>query len=344
VRAIRRTILATALAAAALAVGPGAASACNDPIVRFSGTTPAGPGPGSPSEAGPGDSVAFVIGDAKEDASWSVSIAGRHITSGTGSRGDFVMPELGGESREVSVDVVVAHASTADDAGGPWPISFDVRYRGPATAPASPTSQPAEAPAAAPRLIAPEKSEPKQPATGSHPDGTGGATPQGGAPPASGPGGPGGTDSPSSPAGPNAGRAEPAAATVEARPSGATRRSDRSPALARAVLVIPDRVMEGSERESAVASLRSVDDEDIAATSVVIAIGIVLLLGAGGAGALALLRRRPAAPRPGMVVKASEAEVEAELQEMIAEQRLRESEEARRPGQVVGPASRDGPG
>jgi hypothetical protein len=54
---------------------------------------------------------------------------------------------------------------------------------------------------------------------------------------------------------------------------------------------------------------------------------LLLLLGAAAAGALVWLRRRPRLDKPG----ARELELEAELQEMIAEERAKQGRHLRRP-------------
>ena len=136
---------------AALAAGPGVGRACNNPYLSL-----------SQAGAQPGDVVHWTLANAEAGAEYGdVKIAGRTVQSGstvteTKPQGSFVMPDLGQRTMRVEVSTVVSH----DEEGGPWLANTIIEYRPPPPPPAdAPTETPAtpgsgaeeEKPTSAPR-------------------------------------------------------------------------------------------------------------------------------------------------------------------------------------------------
>jgi hypothetical protein len=144
-----------AVLAAAL-IAPASAGACDEPH-------------GSPDavEAGPGDEVGFVIPTTLEGAAYELTVEGedeavargRDETEEPGVSGEFTMPDLGSEARQVAVVVHVTHE--ADGADWRWEMPLD--YRGSESAPSPPASQPSSTPA--PPRPAPASTPASRPAT-----------------------------------------------------------------------------------------------------------------------------------------------------------------------------------
>jgi hypothetical protein len=368
---VRRIVVTAAATASTLALVP-AAWACNNPSAGPDGGTTANPGPGG-SGVEPGGAVGFVISDIDEGASFTVKVEGQTVLDDidddgrAGYRGSFAMPELGGPSRPVSVDITVTHATSAEDhENGSWPSpGFTVQYR----APAPPVTPPAETP---PAETAPAETPPEQPpttlqqapgTTGSTPGTAGGSPPAGaspvGPPPA---GGPGSSGSPRAPVSP-ASRAESPArvmARVAATKQSATEgratertwsaREKRAAAGTRSAaepVVAPERVRDWQSRPELPVAQPTVGDDDVPlSVPLAVALAMSLLLGVGGAG-IAMARRRrndDGGPPAEVAVQVQPDLVDAELQEMISEQRLRDKERTEEGDRAALVTIRDGPG
>jgi hypothetical protein len=103
-----RLALVAALAAAVVGTGAGTARACSN--LAFSITT---------LSVGPGGSVRFTISGTTAGAAWTVSISGYGaVKSGTATHDSvvdsFTMPSLGSTTHAVSVSATVAHADIED--------------------------------------------------------------------------------------------------------------------------------------------------------------------------------------------------------------------------------------
>lgn len=129
---------------------PLSASACNEPRISF-----------SPHEAGPGETVGYAISDTEAGAEYVVKVGGTRVAEGTdadggGLRGSFTMPDLGDEPTNTYVEILVAHEGTWADSGAmayrgrPAPVTSDPAQPG-ATEPAeTPAPVSSSTPAAAP--------------------------------------------------------------------------------------------------------------------------------------------------------------------------------------------------
>jgi hypothetical protein len=86
------------------------ASACNCPTLMITGPM----GAAAPHVAGPGDQVTYTVTELTSGATYSIlvdgtEIAGGQLQSGTQVSGTFVVPDLGGSSRNVNVEAKVTH-------------------------------------------------------------------------------------------------------------------------------------------------------------------------------------------------------------------------------------------
>src|SRR5688500_4103555 len=85
-----------------LAAAADAARACNLPKITV-----------SPPSAGPGEPVSWRIGDIEPRATYIVTVAGRGVADGEAGgsppSGSFSMPDLGGKSQSVFVEMEVRH-------------------------------------------------------------------------------------------------------------------------------------------------------------------------------------------------------------------------------------------
>ena len=144
--------------AALTALGAPAANACNEPrLDQGSGL--------SPGSLGPGDTGTLTVADTDQGAQYTLTLGdGQPLASGVdqtrepGFTAQFTMPDLGPEPRTVAVRLEVTHE------GGRWPSEATLRYVPPAPvqpAPAEP-SQPAGGPAPPPAAIG-EVSSPGEP-------------------------------------------------------------------------------------------------------------------------------------------------------------------------------------
>jgi hypothetical protein len=351
-----RTVISAAAVALSLAL-PAAAWPCNEPSGQRDGGQPAG-GTGS------GERVYFVISGVDEGATWTLSWEGASKpiegtvegTRGSDYHGSFPMPDLGNQNRTVHFSGEVVHEAHADGRG-PWPLSVSVQFRGGPPASPSPSPPPVEQPSApqhrpAPieqpstRRTRPAPVDVKAP-TNAQPLGGGGSFPAGGTGgwPPSGPAGPGGgPGTPSSPFDPSGGPVGSAIADSGFAAEGSSAgRSGRVPEPVRTPL--SERAADGAGVPAVpLAAPPAREDADGPGRIVLV---LVALTAAGVAAALAVRRRRGGSGRAALSdvpLVPSDPAVEAELQEIIAEERakLDEVRDERSPGEMA--AARDDPG
>ena len=280
----------------------GAASACNDPTIALNGTT----------QAGPGQVVPFSFANTAAGATYTVSVNGEVMASGTASgpsvSGSFVMPNLGSSSTPVDVGGRVVHDDTAPY---DWPSSASLTYVPPVSP--APTAPPASASPPPPNT---------SPASRSQPTATRGAAPQTSAPAASsgtpvaghaGAGTAAHTSVPvaASQAVPGTGTAHVFSAPVSTARviAGRHQRQARAIARARATSLALGLPVGRVARSLVPASSRTnAGDETLL---IVVGSALLVLIALGGGGALAagiLRRRRPQAPP--MVAAVDESEVQ----------------------------------
>jgi hypothetical protein len=307
-----------------LAAGPPAASACNQPYISV--TT---------ASAEPGDVVYWSIGNADLGAAYDgLRIAGREVVPpGTVTEpkphGSFVMPDFGDRPISVSVETVVSH----DHEGGPWHRSATIQYRPPVAPPQSPATpiQPSEPVQA----LDPAEPERKHEPQGSRPAPGPPTDPPRGHDPAS--GGPGRT-----PSDPAVERQEPVQSAVPLRAAPVA--EDRSAVVAkpRQLEAREPGALPGARPVRAVPlvpatrrALPSPDREEPTPAIIVAGLSCLLVCAVAGTGWW-LLRRRgfsagpaietpalPRSPPSAAAVTADDLRLEAELQELIAEERAR---------------------
>jgi hypothetical protein len=266
------------------------------------------------------------------------------------------MPDLGSRSRTVDFDVRVVHEAH-DDGAGPWGSSFKVQYRGgppsspspsspPVEQPSAPQSQPAPVEKPSARRTRPAPVDVRAP-TNAQPLGGGGSFPAGGTGgwPPSGPAGPGGgPGTPSSPFDPSGGPVGAAIADSDFAAEGSSAaRSGRVLEPVRTPL--SERAADGAGVPAApLAAPPAREDADGSGRIVLV---LVALTAAGVGAALAVRRRRGGSGRAALSdvpLVPSDPAVEAELQEIIAEERakLERVRDERSPAEMA--AARDDPG
>jgi hypothetical protein len=301
------------------AAGGGVAQAC---ITQ--GAAVAGLGSSADAPLHPADSSVWKITNLGAGATYTVSIEGREIASGTTTAagpatGSFTMGNYGPEPQALTLSAVVSHE---DIEGGETPPLLSTVYYAP-----TPTAEP---PQQAPATATPTPAAPEKTRSASHrapvkradrhtvtPRPVHRRTPRG-APATRQPAQPR-TIRPATTAAPVIAAVAPAATAAPAHRSANVRRerttaralpTQAPPVFAHAVSAVARR---------AVAEPRSASPpSDRRGTEALIALAVLALAGLGGAGAWALRRRRVQPPQqPGDTV-------EAELQELIAEERARD--------------------
>jgi hypothetical protein len=340
------------------------ASACNEPRVTASAPK-AGPDATVNGSAHAGDPVSVVLTDTSQGAPYTIYVEGEPVKEGVDTTRDpgiwdlsFEMPDLGDVSRSVEVTLTIgAHP----DWSGGAPLVSNVYYLAPgAPVPGTRAAEPDSA-----RPPAQSDSEPTsgateqpalqtdQPASEQAPNTTS-STPQ----PGSGPAGPGdGGGDPGSPTGPVAPNGSETVAPAIERREVVTVASVRSHVRRARALV--ERAPATKRREGARTApapliiLRPAEPRPARPAReqvpVELVIAIFIAIGFGAAVGLVLRRRAagqepapvpvPAAPgAPPTVVALDPNEVEAELQELIAEAKAKELAAA-----DGGDHARDGP-
>ena len=322
-----RLVVVVGVVAAALAGGGGALACTN---IHFGVMTP---------NVGRGGTIHFTISNLVTGASWTVGVEGGGSLSGVAAQdgavsGDLTMPDLGSSSRTVRIGGTVAHD---DIENSPWPLSGEVTYDPPpppaAEQPApAPTPTPTPEPVAAPAQ--PVAAQPPTPEPQPAPAPVAAAAPAATPVPVAQPAHrrtvrPVATRAAVSPS-----HARPAARSVQRPGRVATSRPARHtiPHARRAqprAHPPPHRVGHAPRARRAARTLRP-DLPTIRAVPVPrhvvtaprrsfawlpLALGALLLLAGCGGGAFVVVRRRPRGPTPD--------EIEAELQELIAEERTK---------------------
>ena len=118
---MRRFGVGLVLAVAALTLLPSTAAACLEPQLFV-----------DPGEAKAGDQVSFDLTNTERGADWSLSVDGIPVASGTdaddvpGVSGTFDMPNLGAEPRTVSAEAVTSHDGSGWRATRPMQYEFVV--------------------------------------------------------------------------------------------------------------------------------------------------------------------------------------------------------------------------
>jgi hypothetical protein len=339
-----RTALATAAALSTLAAAE-AASACNLPYISA-----------APREVGPGDTVRWTLANVEPRAEYTLTLAERVVAEGVAGAsaptGTFQMFDLGSSARDAYLYLSVSHMEAsrthrAEGYSNPTADSEMFQYRVPSAPeveePVLSPTVPPPAPAQ-PDKIRETKTKKPNPAPDAKGGGPGGRGPGGGDP----------AGRPPAPEDPAPARTptvvpktdqqvadEPAAGgRVEARAEsrsvpGEVQSRTRAPARAAPERVQPSRVVLPPVKAIPVelTPIRVEEERGIPGT-VLVAFSALLVVGLGGAAAWAL--RRPGStpfglaadgPQwvpPGLGVEARDLLVEAELQELIAEERARQ--------------------
>ncbi len=125
---LRKAGLTAVVAAVLLTAGAQAAYACNQPSLA-----------GVSGSARAGEEVDFSIKDMDRGADYEVSVGGDEVDVdvdevGNGVMGTFTMPDLGGSSRTVHVEIEVNHENTTLHEDGNWTDSEEIEYRADDTA------------------------------------------------------------------------------------------------------------------------------------------------------------------------------------------------------------------
>lgn len=161
---VRRLSMVLGLAIGLLLAGAATALACNEPKLAL-----------DKDEAVAGETVPFSIVGVDEGAGYTVTVAGVRRAGGTASgdgsvRGSFAMPDLGSSPKTVSVEAVVQHSEGPEP--GTWRSPATIRYvvPPPVARDAAPSSEPAGAPA--PTHTANGSAPASQSAPASRPSGT----------------------------------------------------------------------------------------------------------------------------------------------------------------------------
>ena len=109
----RRLAVVSGVVALVLLIFAALATACNEPAIGV-----------SRSQAGPGDIVPYSFTGTDDDATYTVSVDGHVVASGSSTgptvSGSFAMPDLGGSKAPVNVEGFVS--DPAESAYG-WPSS-----------------------------------------------------------------------------------------------------------------------------------------------------------------------------------------------------------------------------
>jgi hypothetical protein len=341
-----RTVIVVAAATLSLAL-PAGAWACLEPTGNRDG--------GNPEGFAEGDPVPFVLNNVDDGAKWTVLLDNKPLEhggrgevkndGGSRYRASFPMPSVT-PNRDHYFDVKVEHVTGVEDHDkGPWNIPEPITVRSRALGSASP--EPVQAPVERPATPQPQQVEVP---SGSQPSGIGGSAPVGGTGgtggvPPTGPGGPGGgPTTPSAPGGPSGGPVDAGADVAVAIDEPTVAIEDRALAPA-ARAALSDRAMDGARRLALQAGSGAHTDSPDGSGRILLV--LIALTAAGSAAALAVRWRRGGS---GPAVEAevpfvpSDPALEAELQEMIAEERakLPRAPDERPPAELA--AARDDPG
>lgn len=319
-----RAVVVSIAAVAALAAVPSSAWACNLPYISLSVTS-----------AGPGDTVHWSIGNADIGAEWDgLRIAGRTLVPpGTVTEpkphGSFVMPDVGDQAASLSVETTLSHAAD----GGTWPKSAPLEYRPPSQPPAEGPAEaapPTETGAPPPVEETPvRRGEPNGNASPGGPargrgepgDTRGSRSPEAGAPVS--------TREPAERAAPVALAASPSAhapVQAEVQEAATTHRRLGPPRTRHAQAPSPERLARVDAVEPRAIPVRTPAEDDgpllllAVGAAAISAAGVLLVLRGGGQGT-GSASLEPVSPIP------PDALIEAELQEILAEEghrRLRE--------------------
>jgi hypothetical protein len=299
----------------------------------------------NPTSAGPGDTVNFTISGIDSGAGYTIWVNGAPWQSGTntnggpGYSGTFPMPNEGASPQSIDIHVEIDHPQDGTDRLPAWtPESRTYPYTGlsasqaPANPPLNQSAQPTQGHPSSPN------SSPGAGGTDpshSGPAGLGGGSAQGGDG-ASGGGGGSASGGFGSGDGFGSGGGETATDQLPAfgsrvRHAAEARNSFRGSATVNGAKPAS---VPGSARQANIASPTSypVNRALGISTAALAALALVLLLGGGAAGVL-VLRRRRRGPDPGysppltvslpQMAEMRDALIEAELQELIAEERAR---------------------
>jgi hypothetical protein len=317
--AMGRAVISAAAVALSLAL-PAGAWACNNPEAQSDGGDP-------PGGTGPGETVYFVLSNVDETATWEARhkgnpnafASGTVESQGSGSRyrATFSMPDLGSQNETVDFDMRINHPIH-----GSWDRSFTVKYRGTPASPTPPPPHTVDEPATPQPRPVPER---VRAPTGNQPVAGGGSFPAGGTggvPPSGPAGSGGGPATPSSPVAPAGG---PSGATGTGMAVGPELKPERAGQVAapRASAAFPDRATDGTRPALRAASGVRAGGADGTGPVVLV---IAALTVAGLAGALVLRWRRGGSGQAAwtdLPLLPSDLAAEAELQEMIAEERAR---------------------
>jgi hypothetical protein len=347
----RSTLQAWLLATAVLLLLPGVARACIHVDLMV-----------WPPEAGPGDTVQYTITNLTPGAMYNLAIEGyefpRQEATSPMATGSFTMPDLGVSSRGVTVETKVEHwdinSSAVDDDSQP---TKNIVYQPQAPTPggsSQPRSEPVPAtpPAAAPGTGAPTLTGPLSPPGGNGPG------PHATRPPRAPSGG--GTHAPAHVLTPTATTHGPAAGVGHVATGAVVHRSSRTPVV-RVRSVSPNprrpewpiRIQHGAQAgqiATFAGARRSPAGDEGLPPGLLVALAALVFAGIGGGGIYARGRARARGPTPGIPDGAVRARIrdlriEAELQEILVEERLKRFEEEQgrdiaEPGEPV----RAGPG
>ena len=339
-RASLRLAVITGAAMLALAGGAEVARACNEPYISA-----------SPSTAGPGDTIRWTIANVEPRASYTVRVAGRPAADGVAGAsapsGTYVIPDLGSSPRTVFIEFTVVHdESSTTHPEGSYNGSGNpdsVEYR----------------PATAAPQEAPQDTRPATPAP-ADPGGASGTADPAEKDPAGKPVGPGPRTDP--PAVREPARRSPApvptvvpvadqpvperhAVPTQVQP----RAEDREPVTAKASRVAAQDPVAIPGPQSArrfplvagtgASGVASVEEDEEGAVSAIVVMGLstLVVIGVGGVALWALWGGGPAPgtrrdvrgpqwvpPGLGLEARRHDLLVEAELQELIAEERARQ--------------------
>jgi hypothetical protein len=326
VRAFRAGLIASVVAAVAMS-GASSAWACFRPTFDIDVTS-----------ARPGDTVPFTLSHTQVGATFTVAVegfvvvpAGEDTTAAQGYRGAFTMPDRGGSTRSLLVKGEMKHIDDSADHpdDGPWSDERALQFIRPGPPGEPPAARdPVDAPAsteAPERPRAPVDSKPSAPGAGSPSTGSG----------------PAGSPSPRPPSSPvkgadRSGSPQPEASAAAKVPADTPSRANARHRARRAPAATPVRRLRQAERSVGIPLTRPDVTPAVPSTLLV---GIALIVLAGAAFVMVRLLRRggatPSGDRAPVVPPwippdvrreawARDVLIEAELQELIAEERARE--------------------